>query len=120
MPKGIPKKGVNKGWFKIGYNPSVMTRKKLSIALKGKKGHKQTKVTCQKLREINLGRYLEKTELIHHIDGDSTNNKFRNLFLTTKSGNTKAHHSMNFLLKDLLKDKIIRFNKKLNKYERCK
>jgi len=68
--------------------------------------------------EEYLGRYLKPFEQVHHIDGDSSNNVIDNLFLTTKKGNSIAHHSLNKLIKSLLEDKIIRFNKNTGLYER--
>ncbi len=41
--------------------------------------------------ELHLGRKLEKGEVVHHIDGDKTNNKLENLFLTTIAEHNKIH-----------------------------
>ena len=68
--------------------------------------------------EKKLGRYLTKDESIHHIDGNPGNNNINNLFLTDRGGNIKAHHSFSKLLKSLLDDKIIVFNKERGIYER--
>jgi len=69
------------------------------------------------IMENYLGRLLYENEVIHHIDGDPGNNKIENLFLTTKSGNSKAHHSINKLLKYFLDKKIVIFNSNLGIYE---
>jgi len=68
--------------------------------------------------EKKIGRYLKVYEQVHHIDGNSSNNNISNLFLTTLVGNIRAHSSVNKLLEGLLKDKIIKFNKKIGQYER--
>ena len=67
--------------------------------------------------ENKIGRYLLKHEIIHHIDSDPSNNSIENLYLTDKSGNSKAHGSLNLLIKDLLRKKIIIFNFEKGIYE---
>ena len=43
--------------------------------------------------EEHLGRKLKPQEVVHHIDGDKSNNKLSNLALfPTKSAHTKYHH----------------------------
>jgi len=44
--------------------------------------------------ERHLGRELSPKEVIHHIDGDKTNNKLDNLWLTDQSGHRTAHLSL--------------------------
>ena len=42
--------------------------------------------------EKHIGRYLKKTEVVHHIDGDVKNNKINNLALfTSQYSHTKFH-----------------------------
>ena len=41
--------------------------------------------------EAHLGRELLSNELVHHRDGDKSNNKFSNLVLTTRSKHFKTH-----------------------------
>lgn len=67
--------------------------------------------------EKKLDRYLRLGEVVHHIDGDPGNNKKSNLYLTNKSGNSRAHHSLNKLLPGLLEKEIIYFNKERGIYE---
>lgn len=56
------------------------------------------KTASNKVREHRLvvesiiGRYLEKNEDVHHIDGDKLNNSIDNLVALTKSEHTKLHH----------------------------
>ena len=41
--------------------------------------------------EAFLGRKLEQSELVHHIDGNKTNNKIENLKLISRSSHAKEH-----------------------------
>lgn len=68
------------------------------------------------IAEKNLGRYLDKTEVIHHIDYDKSNNKFDNLFITNHKGHAKTHCSVYSMFKVLLKNNVIYFDKKKGKY----
>ena len=58
MPTGIPKNGINKGWFKKRHKVSKKIRKKMGLANKGhlawNKGKRLPKSTCEKLRQISL------------------------------------------------------------------
>lgn len=41
---------------------------------------------------ISLGRWLVRSEVVHHIDGDRENNSPENLTVTTQSEHAKIHH----------------------------
>jgi hypothetical protein len=41
--------------------------------------------------EKRLGRYLKSNEIVHHIDGDCSNDADSNLELTTQSAHIKKH-----------------------------
>ncbi len=41
--------------------------------------------------EMRIGRRLRDDEVVHHIDGDKTNNKDNNLALMTRSGHSRLH-----------------------------
>jgi hypothetical protein len=41
--------------------------------------------------EEHIGRYLKPGEVVHHIDGDKTNNDISNLMLLTNSDHMKLH-----------------------------
>lgn len=60
-----------------------------------------------------MARY-EKGEQIHHIDGDRLNNNFDNLILCTVSEHTEIHKKYEQLVFDLIKNGIVKFNKKDN------
>lgn len=45
------------------------------------------------LMEKKLGRKLNKTEIVHHINGDSLDNKIENLIVLTRSNHMKHHSS---------------------------
>jgi len=64
------------------------------------------------LMEQKIGRQLKSSEHIHHIDMDKQNNNpdCSNFYLyLNASEHQKGHHSLEKLVKGLLKDKIIRF-----------
>lgn len=45
------------------------------------------------IAEKKIGRYLAKGEIVHHIDGDKTNNSPDNLLVCTRSEHVKIHMS---------------------------
>ena len=48
----------------------------------------------QLVMEKHIGRYLEKGEVVHHIDFDKTNNDISNLMLMTNSEHVKYHSKL--------------------------
>ena len=43
--------------------------------------------------QVFLGRELERTELVHHIDGDKLNNTLENLLLVSRPDHLRDHHA---------------------------
>lgn len=48
----------------------------------------------RKIVEAIIGRPLEKNEVVHHKDGDKSNNSPENLELLTRSEHTRLHHEL--------------------------
>jgi hypothetical protein len=67
--------------------------------------------------EKNIGRPLEKKEVVHHIDGDKENNSLDNLWLTSHSGHRNAHVSLQEIGYQLVKDGRIVFDKQEGIYK---
>jgi hypothetical protein len=60
--------------------------------------------------EQYLGRKLLRTEIVHHIDMDKTNNNINNLWLCNHSTHTTAHGSMNIAVAGLIEKGLVEFN----------
>jgi len=63
-----------------------------------------------------LNRFLEKDEIIHHIDGNKQNNNLDNLYLTTHSHHSVCHAGLETIGFELFKKGIIKFNKEIGRY----
>lgn len=68
------------------------------------------------IMEEHLGRYLEKHEIIHHIDGNKLNNNLDNLYLCSGINRNQSevihnecHNSLERLAMELVKRKLIKF-----------
>jgi HNH endonuclease len=82
--------------------------------LKEKHGYK---LAHRKIMEDAIGRALTKSEKVHHIDGDKTNNDINNLWLTNNVDHATAHNSLEFYAFQLVKKGIIVFDKTLGEYK---
>lgn len=87
------------------------------IYLKNQDLTKGYKLAHRKEVEKHLNRKLEKNEVVHHIDGNKTNNQISNLFLTDQKGHSKAHRSLELIGYYLIQNDLVRFNSELGIYE---
>ena len=71
----------------------------------------------QYIMEIHLERALVKGEIIHHIDGDKTNNSLENLYLTTVQEHNKLHAESESIVFSLVKQGKVLFNRDTGRYE---
>lgn len=67
--------------------------------------------------EMHLGRRLEKGEIVHHIDGNKTNNKIENLFLTTVQEHNKLHAESEHIVFELVRKGLVVFDKVQGRYQ---
>ena len=70
--------------------------------------------------ECHLKRGLKPGEIVHHIDGDKTNNNIKNLFLTTVNEHNKLHAESESIVFELVKCGIVVFDKKTSRYKLLK
>lgn len=67
--------------------------------------------------EEYLGRRLLATEIVHHLDGDKTNNALENLILlANESEHRKVHNSLYRVSIQLIKDGVIEFDAETKRY----
>lgn len=67
--------------------------------------------------QVKKGDYLSEHELVHHIDGDKTNNHPNNLFICkSKAHHQDIHTDLESLSMSLVKAGIIKFNHETEKY----
>lgn len=81
---------------------SEATKEKIRLSLMGKRNPKNRSTTeTNYIMEKHLGRKLKSNEIVHHIDGDYTNNKIENLQVM----DDKEHRSMHALERGFGKDR---------------
>lgn len=67
--------------------------------------------------EKEIGRKINgRKEVVHHIDGQKTNNLISNLWLTDFSGHKNAHNSLQILGYQLIRKGLIVFDKNTGEY----
>lgn len=67
--------------------------------------------------EAHIGRFLEMTEVVHHIDCDASNNDINNLIaIPSDSDHRKAHASVNRCVKELLARGVLEFDRDALEY----
>lgn len=107
--------GENSSTWKGGRHIDKYGYVRISCKRMYKKDHREREHRL--IMETELGRRLLTSEIIHHIDGDKTNNELANLFLSDNSAHQKAHRTMELIVYKLLKDKKVIF--KNGKYLLC-
>jgi hypothetical protein len=71
----------------------------------------------QYIMELHLDRALQKGEIVHHIDGNKTNNNLENLYLTTVQEHNKLHAQSESIIFALVKLGKVKFNRDIGRYE---
>ena len=128
---------TNIGAFKLAgfstykHNIQKKFKKRIGNVIKGRSGYPEVYIgknypyrkggyRCIRehifVMENYLKRGLKKGEVVHHIDGDKTNNKLDNLYLTTVAEHNKLHACSESLIFDLYKKGKIKFNKMIGRY----
>jgi len=64
----------------------------------------------------HLGRPLERGEVVHHIDGNKTNNDIQNLQLMTVTEHNACHASNDALVMDLYRKGVVKYNRDTQRY----
>jgi hypothetical protein len=69
-----------------------------------------------KVMQDHVGRKLTKTEVVHHIDGDKTNNSIENLDLCTKRQHNKCHATSEEIVFELYKRGLVGYDDRTKRY----
>ena len=64
-----------------------------------------------------LERDLRTDEIVHHVNGDKTDNRIENLVLLTHSEHSLAHRGLEKIALSLMESGQVRFNYETNEYE---
>jgi len=73
-------------------------------------GTKKWRSYHRKVMEDFIGRDPEKSELIHHIDGDKQNNSIENLYITKGvTDHAKIHHNLDDITYKLIRLGVVKF-----------
>lgn len=119
------------GIDKKGFGQYVVQRKRKQLGLigkskrirKNKAGYKyhidydKIIFTHREKMEEKLGRKLSSTEIVHHIDGDKSNDDINNLYLCKDNSEHKnLHNQIESLGFELYRNGIIHFNQENGQY----
>lgn len=114
-----------------GFTKEVVFRKRKSLGLMGKskrvRTEKQTgykyhieydkKVYSHRLNmEKEIGRKLSKTEIVHHIDCDKTNDDINNLLICSASEHKLLHLQLEHISRELYRQGLITFDFESRQY----
>lgn len=94
----------NKQGYKFSENPNDYT-----ISYENGVRRSRRKLEHIAVMEKALGRELQKGEVVHHINGDKTDNEINNLFLCTRKEHGTLHKQLEGLAMELVKDGLIVF-----------
>ncbi len=78
--------------YKLRPKHSQHTKDKISKSMGGKNSYTAFHRESREIMEKYLGRALRTEEIIHHIDGDQSNNKIENLELLQNKGKHNNLH----------------------------
>lgn len=84
--------------------------------------HPYSEGYCGRIREHilvmenHLGRSLQKGEVVHHIDGDKTNNDINNLDLCTVKEHNNCHAKSEEIVFVLYKQGLVKYNRETKRY----
>jgi len=79
-------------------------------------GYRRAVHNSREIMERSLGRRLLKSEQVHHINMDKGDDRPDNLFVCTNSEHQECHGSLNALVKRLLEENVIKFDKEKRIY----
>lgn len=92
-------------------DPLYADNKRDDVKSNGYYGQVSGKARHRHIMEHHLGRYLERDEVIHHIDLDKTNNLLENLYVCkSNSDHQKCHVQLQHIGAELFKRGIIGFD----------
>lgn len=99
----------------VGY---VVIRMSADVPYPGKRSGKNYAYVREhtKIMQDHVGRRLEKDEVVHHIDGDKTNNSIENLDLCTKQQHNKCHATSEEIVFELYKRGLVGYDKRTKRY----
>ena len=118
-------------WLERGFTKEVVFRKRKTLGLMGKskriRSEKNTgykyhieydkKVYSHRLNmEKALGRKLLKTEIVHHIDCDKTNDDINNLLLCSASEHKLLHMQLEHIARELYQQGLVTFDFESRQY----